>query len=210
MYVKASTITNLSDARYFAAQYSVEWIGFNLDEGSDTFMPTHVIKAMKEWIEGPKLVGEFGLQSTEEILRLIQDIGLEAVQLPMFSNVSTETIRAEVPVIQEIVIEKEMTAAAFIAQINNFAAKADILLLDFEKAGWTFEMLVRSQEISIEVLQRICQQNTVILNFNANAKQLNTLIQSINPEGISLKGGEEERVGYKSFDELNDVFDTLF
>jgi phosphoribosylanthranilate isomerase len=71
-------------------------------------------------------------------------------------------------------------------------------------------MLVRSQEISIEVLQRICQQNAVILNFNANAKQLNTLIQSINPQGISLKGGEEERVGYKSFDELNDVFDTLF
>jgi phosphoribosylanthranilate isomerase len=209
MYVKASAITNLSDARYFAAQYSVEWMGFCLEEGNDAYMPPHLIKAMKEWIEGPKIVGEFGLQSNEEILDQIQNIGLDMVQLSMFSTASAEKIRTQVPVIQEIVIEKDSTEQVVLAQINSFANQADYLLLDFEKSAWAFSELVRSQTISLDFLQRICQQFPIILSINANAIQLNSLIQSIEPQAISLKGGEEERVGYKSFDELNDLFDTI-
>ncbi len=209
MYVKASAISNLSDARYFAAQYSVEWMGFCLDEGNDAYMPPHLIKAMKEWVEGPKMVGEFGLQNTEEILEQVQNIGLDIVQLSMFATASAEKIRLQVPVIQEIVIEKDCTEQMLLAQIKVFADNADYLLLDFEKSAWTFSELVRSQTISIELLQRLCQQFPIILSINANATQLNTLIQSIEPQAISLKGGEEERVGYKSFDELNDLFDII-
>lgn len=209
MLVKATAISNLSDARFFAAQYSVEWIGFCLDEGSESYMPSHLIKAMKEWIEGPKIVGEMGMCDEETLLNKVKDLDLKAVQLPMFSLVDAAKINQQVPVIQEIVIEKEMTAAQLQQQVNEFSSKASMLLLDFEKSGWSFTELVRSQEISIELLQRICQKNKVIINLNANAKQWQAIIQSINPMAISLKGGEEERVGYKSFDELNEIFDII-
>lgn len=209
MLVKATAISNLSDARFFAAQYSVEWMGFCLDEGSESYMPSHLIKAMKEWIEGPKIVGEMGMCDEETLLNKVKDLDLKAVQLPMFSLVDAAKINQQVPVIQEIVIEKEMTAAQLQQQVNEFSSKASMLLLDFEKSGWSFTELVRSQEISIELLQRICQKNKVIINLNANAKQWQAIIQSINPMAISLKGGEEERVGYKSFDELNEIFDII-
>jgi phosphoribosylanthranilate isomerase len=209
MYIKASAITNLSDARYFAAQYSVEFMGFCLEEGNEAYLAPYLIKAMKEWIEGPKIVGEFGVQTEEEILTQVKNIGLDAVQLSMFATASAEKIRLEVPVIQEIVVEKEHTAAQLLSLVDSFSAKADILLLDFEKNAWTFIELVRNQEISLDLLQRICQKHEVIIAISADAKKLKSLSQSIEPQGISLKGGEEERVGYKSFDELNDIFDTL-
>ena len=209
MYIKASTITNLSDARYFAAQYRVEFMGFCLEEGNDAYIAPYLINAMKEWIEGPKLVGEFGLQTEDEILRLVKSIGLDAVQLSMFATASAEKIRLQVPVIQEIVVEKEHSAAQLLDLVYNFSAKADILLLDFEKNAWTFVELVKHQEISLDLLQRICQKQEVIIAISGDAKKLKSLSQSIEPQGISLKGGEEERVGYKSFDELNDIFDAL-
>lgn len=209
MLVKATSISNLSDARFFAAQYSVEWMGFCLDESSDSYMPPHIIKAMKEWIEGPKIVGEIGMCDEETLMNLVNELGLEAVQLPMFSLVDAAKINQQVPVIQEIVIEKEMTAAQLLQQVNDFSDKVTMLLLDFEKNAWTFAELIRSQEISIELLQRICQKNNVIIALNVNAKQWQAIISSINPKAISLKGGEEERVGYKSFDELNEIFEII-
>jgi phosphoribosylanthranilate isomerase len=209
MFIKASAISNLSDARYFAAQYSVEFMGFCLDEGNDAFISPHLINAMKEWIAGPKIVGEFGIQDEDEILQQVHHIGLEVVQLAMFSTASTEKIRTQVPVIQEIVIEKDSTANQLLQLIEGFLPKADYLLLDFEKNAWSFTDLVRNQEISLDLLQRVSQKHPIIISINADAKQLKTLAQSIQPQGISLKGGEEERVGYKSFDELNDIFDAL-
>jgi phosphoribosylanthranilate isomerase len=209
MLVKASAINNLSDARFFAAQYSVEWMGFCLDEGSASYMPTHLIKAMKEWIEGPKIIGEMGLCDEATLLEKVSELDLSAVQLPMFSPIDVAKINAQIPVIQEIVVEQDMSAAALQQQVASYSGKVAMLLLDFEKNAWTFSSLIRAQEISIELLQRICQQHKVIISINANAKQWQALIQSIQPSAISLKGGEEERVGYKSFDELNEIFDTI-
>ena len=56
--IKASQITNLTDARYFAA-WGVEWLGFGLESGQDYFVTTAQMAAIKEWVEGPKMVGEF-------------------------------------------------------------------------------------------------------------------------------------------------------
>jgi phosphoribosylanthranilate isomerase len=209
MLIKASAITNLSDARYFAAQYSVEFMGFCMDESNDAFVPQHIINAMKEWIEGPKLVGEFGLQTEEEILEMVQKIGLDVVQLSMFSTASAEIIRQQVPVIQEIVVEKDCSPQQLQDFVTTFTAQSDYILLDFEKNAWSFVDLVKSETISLDLLQRLCQKYPIIIHLNADAKKLNSLVQSIEPQGISLKGGEEERVGYKSFDELNDIFDVL-
>jgi phosphoribosylanthranilate isomerase len=209
MFIKASAISNLSDARYFAAQYSVEFMGFCLDEGNDAFISAHLINAMKEWIAGPKIVGEFGMQHEDEILEQVNKIGLEVVQLAMFSTASREKIRIQVPVIQEIVIEKDCTANQLLQFVDDFSTQSDYLLLDFEKNAWSFTDVVRHQEISLDLLQRICQKHPIIVSINTDAKKLKTLTQSIEPQGISLKGGEEERVGYKSFDELNAIFDAL-
>jgi len=78
--VKASQITNLTDARYFAAR-EVEWLGFNLDTGSENAIPPQQISAIKEWVEGPKIVVEFGLQSPDEIKQAVDYFDLDAIQV---------------------------------------------------------------------------------------------------------------------------------
>ena len=74
--ILAGSITNLTDARYFAA-WEVEWMGFNLNASEETFMPPAQVMAIKEWVEGPNILGEFGLHSAEEIKHLVVTVALE-------------------------------------------------------------------------------------------------------------------------------------
>jgi phosphoribosylanthranilate isomerase len=207
--IKASTITNLSDARYFAAQYSVEWLGFCLDEGHEAYLSPYQLHAMKEWIEGPKIVGEFGLQDETLILNQIKSIGLDAVQLPMFSTIATDVIREQATLLREIVIEQDLSLTELTERINELSETTDLFVLDFEKTGWQFSDLLHHETIGIGNLRQICQKYPILLSINANAMQWRKIVDEIQPQGIVLKGGEEERVGYKSFDDLNTIFELL-
>ena len=66
--VKASSIANLTDARYFAAR-GVEWLGFPLGGGGDG-LDLATVKAMSEWVDGVVFVGEFNLSTADEIRRV--------------------------------------------------------------------------------------------------------------------------------------------
>jgi phosphoribosylanthranilate isomerase len=49
MLIKASRVTNLTDARYFAAR-GASYIGFNLEEGTEDYLDPIYMKAIKEWL----------------------------------------------------------------------------------------------------------------------------------------------------------------
>ena len=78
--VKASQITNLTDARYFAA-WEVKWLGFNFDSGSEHYILPQNMKAIKEWVEGVKLVGEFSFASADDINSAVELLELNVVQV---------------------------------------------------------------------------------------------------------------------------------
>ena len=84
--VKASSVTNLTDARYFAA-WGVDWIGFDFEEGSDRHLPVVNMRAIREWLDGVRFVGEFGAaHAPEAIAQAARDLQLDAVQLDMFAS----------------------------------------------------------------------------------------------------------------------------
>ena len=206
--ISAGGIANLTDARYFAAR-EVHFLGFCLDDSSENYVQSAVVKAMKEWIEGPKIVGEFGLQSTEEILAAVENIGLDAVQLNMFALADKNALREKTIVIQEIVAEKTTRAGDFWQKIEQLGSESDYLYLDFEKNDITWNDLLRNPEISIELLQRACQKYNVFLGLKFLPAQLKTIVNVLQPAGIAVKGGEEEQVGVKSFDDLDEIFDAI-
>jgi len=35
------------------------------------------------------------------------------------------------------------------------------------------------------------------------------MLAKLQPYGLSIKGGEEEKVGFKSFDEVDEIFEVL-
>ena len=206
--ISAGSIANLTDARYFAAR-EVHFLGFCLDNSSENYVQSAVVKAMKEWIEGPKIVGEFGLQSTEEILAAVENIGLDAVQLNMFALADKNALREKTIVIQEIVAEKTTRAGDFWQKIEQLGNESDYLYLDFEKNDITWNDLLRNPEISIELLQRACQKYNIFLGLKFLPTQLKTIVNVLQPAGIAVKGGEEEQVGVKSFDDLDEIFDAI-
>jgi len=69
--VKAGSITNLTDARFFAA-FDVNYIGFCFDPQSPNYISPQNALAIKGWITGPKIVAEFANQDIDNINNIIQ------------------------------------------------------------------------------------------------------------------------------------------
>lgn len=69
--VKAGSITNLTDARFFAA-FDVDYIGFCFDPQSPDYISPQNALAIKGWITGPKIVAEFANQDVDNINNIIQ------------------------------------------------------------------------------------------------------------------------------------------
>ena len=78
--VKASSISNLTDARYFAA-WHVDWLGFDLTPDGLTILPLPEVKEIKDWIEGPKIVGELAVLDIEQSQQIIDFLSLKYIQV---------------------------------------------------------------------------------------------------------------------------------
>ena len=204
--VKASSVTNLTDARYFAA-WEAEWLGFNLDAGSESYVAPQVMQAIKEWVDGVKIVGEFSLQSAEEVLQAADLLELEAVQLGMYTpDAALKALhQEEVPVLLEIVLESIDGLSDVVQQMEEKAPFVHAFLLNFDKNGIAWEQMDLSTK---EKLKEICLRHPLILSMGFKPDSLDEVL-ALQPYGISVQGGEEEKVGFKSFDELDELFEQL-
>ncbi len=207
--VKASSITNLTDARYFAA-WEAEWLGFDFDAGSEEHIPIQNMIAIKEWIDGVKIVGEFGAtQSAADIAAAIELVGLDAVQLGMLVEASTAMELKDVSIIKEFVVQNDTTEEDIAEHFSNFAACTETFLLDFSKSNFTWEVLQKSEQITVDFIRELCQEFQIIIGLDFSGDMIDDFLENVIPLGIHVKGGEEEKVGFKSFDVLDEVFENL-
>ena len=207
--VKASNITNLTDARYFAA-WEVEWLGFNFEKGSEQYIAPQSMKAIKEWVEGVKFVGEFPFASAEDIHAAVEALELDAVEVGMFTDISILEKLNNITVIKEVVISNDVDETSLANHLQLYAPHVEYFLLSFEKSGTTWEMIKNeTSKISIAALEKFCDQYKIILSINLSQDTLNDILAIPNLYGLNVKGGEEEKVGVKSFDELDEIFEAL-
>jgi len=196
MLIKASHITSLTDARYFAAK-EVDFLGFNLEEGTEGYLDPMYMKAIREWIEGPQIVGEFSGSAIEVVREAAAFFGLDAVQVSArqhgdrLSELAGRSVflDMDLPVGPEIWNKMFEQSSAYVAY---YLVQAD--------AQW--------QEI-MPWLQAICDRYPVLIRFTGSATEVPALLAALPAAGLELLGGEEEQVGVKSFDELDDVFEAL-
>lgn len=205
--VKASSITNLTDARYFAA-WEVEWLGFNFNLGDDTYIAPQEMKAIKEWVDGVKFVGEFGLQSVENIIDAVKLLELDAVQLGAFSTTTDLQVlhQQDITLFKEVVITEQSawpTIEQLLEEQSTFVA---YFLLDFSKNGMKWEDM---DDAAVQQLQALSKKYPVLISIGGSASDFEKMLDTTAIEGISVQGGEEEKVGFKSFDELDDLLDVL-
>ncbi|TAK32181.1 MAG: hypothetical protein EPO28_17850 [Saprospiraceae bacterium] len=206
--VKANSVTNLTDARYFAAR-EAEWLGFRLEPGADNFIEHAAVKAIKEWVDGVKITGEFGLTSADEIKEGIRLIGLDAVQVGMFTPKEELTGVRNVPIIKEVIIEPETSEIELLEHLLDYSPFCDIFLLRFQKPAGFWPDLKRGHPFTPAFLNALCEHNKVLLDMDFSAGIIEEVLGKTHPMGLTLSGGTEEKAGFKSFDELDEIFDIL-
>jgi phosphoribosylanthranilate isomerase len=205
IHVKAGNITSLTDARYFAAR-EVSWLGFCFDPKNAAYIQPSVVKAMKEWVEGPQLMGEFGTQDADEILAITAAIGLDAMQIPFdFPTDEWSKFNAHI-VIVHLPMAKIATTAALRTVIAATNTIASGYLFDFEEKTW--EEIVQGAIPFVE-LESIFNDYKCFLHGNFTTATVPNVLQYLRPYSLELRGSTEEKVGIKSFDEMDELLDLL-
>jgi len=198
MLVKASSITNLTDARYFAAR-EVDFLGFNLDEGTEGYVEPSVMRAIREWVEGPRIVGEFSTAPAEVVREAAAFFQLDAVQVRASAHLDALPTLADIPVLLEL--EADISPAAAEAIMRQATPLAQFFVLPFS--------VKHRSDADTAAWATLFVQYPVLLHTSASSAHLPELLSILKIKGLSLTGGEEERVGVKSFDEIEEVFEVL-
>lgn len=207
--VKASSITNLTDARYFAAM-GVDWLGFNLNSKDKEAVAPELIGQIEEWVEGVQIVAEYGDEEWEKVKTGLENVIPNIVQMGGTAGVDEILeMPPSVPVIKEIVIGKNMAKETLLAEMEELTGHVMAFALNFTYNGITWQDILNGKPFSIEVLKEVTNKFPIILEIDFDVKSLKSCLDMLSPEGITFKGGEEEKVGVKSFDELDDLFDVL-
>ena len=197
MQIKASHITNLTDARYFAAK-EVHFLGFNLEAGAEDFLDPIYMKAIREWVEGPLIVGEYSATSVETIAESATFFGLDAVEVG-------EAHIPDLPALQHLRVLLRLE------QVGEPASARQAL----EQARSRFEFAVLQLNgpavltTDPEAWTSLFTEFPILLHGDFSPNQYVWIMEQFAPAGFCLRGGAEEKVGVKSFDEIDAIFDAL-
>lgn len=194
-FVKVGNITNLSDARYCAGM-GVDLLGFCFDKGSDQFIEPEAYKEIAGWLSGPKFVGEFETSSGDEILDIKQQLNLDYIQLDnieLANNLSNS---------QNVIYHLKLSSSDLGSAKSNFEQLNDnIKYVLVELDGSSSEL-----EKEIEKLAGIYP---ILKGYNLLANTVTSETSQNKFAGISLKGSQELKPGFKDYDELADILEAL-
>jgi phosphoribosylanthranilate isomerase len=207
--IKVSSVSNLTDARYFAAK-EVAWLGFCLQPGSSLYITPSNMLAIREWVGGVLSVGEFGMASGDDLMSAAVNYRLDAVQVGMFTPLETlESLQGQTTIFREVVVQPDSTASSLRAEIQRAAHLVENTVLSFLPGRISWRQLRAGKPFDVEELQALCHDFQVFLELQWDSATLEEALRLVKPYGIVLHGGDEEKTGVKSFDELDELFEIL-
>ncbi len=188
MRIIATDIANLTDARYFAA-WGVEAMTYNIEPSSSNSLTSTQLEEIVNWVEGPAVM-----------------IKMEGLEVPENINAIKATIDIQGVIIGPFIEAKELPSFEKVYRIctlEDDTQENDHLILSFP-----FE-ISKISDHQKEKIVSITKEKEVFLDANFTASDLDQ-IKDLGFVGIILKGGEEEKVGFKSYDELDEILETIF
>lgn len=187
MRIIATDIANLTDARYFAA-WGVEGMAYNIDSSSDS-LSSKKLKEVVDWVEGPAtMIKMEGLEVPENLGDYKSQIDIQSVIIGPYIDATN------LPDFDKIYR---------ICTIEDGWQDNDHLILSFPFS------IHNLTDLQIENIKKITAAKEVFLDANFTAADLDK-ISELGFSGIILKGGEEEKVGFKSYDELDEILEAIF
>ena len=206
-FVKAGGIISLTDARYFSA-WGVEWLGFPVG-GSPEMISPAALTAITEWIEGPHITAEFGMETTSNILAVADQTAVEGIQVNQFFPISELSALSEYTIFQEYVVEPGQTMASIDVFLQDREEWVDFFILDFSKNNVSWPKIRSGLSFNEQSLRECCARMAIYLDIPFSGQELAPLLESLKPWGLNIKGGDEEKIGFKSFEDLDEIMEVL-
>jgi len=181
LQIKAGNIGNLTDARYFAA-LGVQWLGFNFRKDEPNALQLEDAKTIQNWITGPTIVAEFSTIEVDYIFEICHNLQTNFIQIPGQDNL--HDLHKEYKIIQ-------------VYHNNNY-----------DKNGQTSFLRLGMHSVE-QVNAAISHHKKIIFKINDDIELTKHIIKNTQLVSIEIQGSNEQEVGIKSFDELNDLLEWL-
>lgn len=205
--VLATAVTNLTDARYFAAR-GVEGLIFQLETGAADAIAPVQLNAIAGWLDGVTLIGSLSMPTAADIANALEKLQIDAVMVGAFTPLGVLQAATGHTVYQELVLQPNSTLAATRAFLEQRAPYAKAFVIDAVKGRLKMTQLLDGTPFAFEELAELCEEFPIYLHLPIAADALDEL-DDWNMKGLLVRGGEEEKVGFKSFDELDEWLDVL-
>ena len=194
--VKVGGISNLSDARYCAGM-GVQYLGFTLDSSKPEYVKPSTFRTIKEWVVGPRIVGELSTPDLESILQIVESYDIDCLEI-------THPEILEVMEALDMPVILKLDISAF----SNAGALRETLVKSRDKV--IFVILEKSSNSTIRETELIemARDFKLMVGF-INKNNLSVWLEGTDIYGIALKGGIETTAGFKDYDALADVLEAL-
>ncbi len=188
------SVNNLSDARY-AAGMGVDLMSFEVEEGTERYVSPDLYKAITSWLSGIKTVASVSILNPSTMATIQEFYQPDFIQFESIEGISHHDLSA-IASIQKITLSPD-NIQTIDTQI--FEEASYVFL---EASDWNDWRTEHANISRINNLQNILWALPV-------EKEDVELIHSLNLKGIALKGGDEQRPGWKDLDQLIDILEAL-
>lgn len=200
MQLKISSISNLTDARFFSA-IGANYLGFCFDVLRPQNIQIEKANEIIKWLHHPVLVGEFGHHQTKEEIEFIAGkIGLNDIQIP-FNH----------PQKENFVFDKflSITDTNLIKDTVEFL-DSDFLVLKIEEHRLQ-DIFSENKQLSnfltpeINRLKKFISQHHVFIDTVFTKENILPIIEYFQPYGIQITCQPEQKSGISNVDEYAEI-----
>lgn len=193
-----NSVNNLSDARY-AAGMGVDLMGFEVEEGADRYVSPDLFKAITSWLSGVQTVASVSVLNPGTLAFIQEQYQPDFIQFESVEGISQSEL-SEIACIQKIVIPQGNVLDALAQVKQQMYDEANFILL--ELSDWT------EWQKHTEIISKVNNHHTILWALPIEKEDV-AVIQSLDLKGIALKGGDEQRPGWKDLDQLIDILEAL-
>lgn len=193
--ILAKSIDNLTDARYFAS-WQADWIALTAEKEGKEVLDMSAIKEIISWLDGSQLMLSFDKTPLEEAAWLTRESGLQALMIP-FQKMDKDP---GLDIFMTLEMDDPTRAAENLHQA--FRQGNFVVLSGGREIGGQLAFLR-------EVLPTPFLRKKTFLDFPLTGDMIPLLDESLPGVGFCLSGGLEERPGYKSFEDIDELVEVL-
>ena len=195
-FVKISTISNLSDARYCAGM-GVDMLGFCFNPSNPEAISPELFLEIKNWVAGVRFVGEFGDLSAEEIIDIQKQMPLDFIEISDLDQVEKIGLLGK-PLIYSMELTTDNDVSSLASTFSYLDELVDYVVLNCKNPD-LFNAINQAASFYHGRLK-------LILAFNLNVDSLDSIKGYA---GIQLTGTAEEKPGQKDYNEVMDMLEAL-